>query len=206
MPKDGKKTRKKILDEATMLVLENGFVGTSIDLILEKTRITKGAFFYHFKSKNDLARALIEEFGRQDLLQLELALKETEHLIDDPLDRLVQFIQRFIDLMTGLNEPHPGCLYASYTNESSQFSDEIKDYIGHIILEWRHIIEILIQDVLRKYKTKIEVEVQSLSDLFSTIFEGGFVLSKALNEPDLTAKQLNHLQNYIRLLFELNKN
>jgi TetR/AcrR family transcriptional regulator, transcriptional repressor for nem operon len=49
MARDGKPTRDKILAESKTLVLENGFAGTSVDQILERSQITKGAFFYHFK-------------------------------------------------------------------------------------------------------------------------------------------------------------
>ena len=58
MGRDGKPTRDKILAESKALVFENGFAGTSIDKILQRTGITKGAFFYHFKTKNALAKAL----------------------------------------------------------------------------------------------------------------------------------------------------
>ena len=56
MPKDGRLTKEKILDAAEALVLDHGYGATSIDQILEKTGITKGAFFYHFKSKAALAQ------------------------------------------------------------------------------------------------------------------------------------------------------
>jgi len=41
-----------------------------------------------------------------------------------------------------------------------------------------------------------------LSDQFVVIFEGAFVVSKALNDSDITAKQLQHLKNYLELLFD----
>jgi TetR/AcrR family transcriptional repressor of nem operon len=32
-------------------------------------------------------------------------------------------------------------------------------------------------------------------------FEGAFILSKSLNEPDITVQQLHHYRNYVDLLF-----
>ena len=46
LKKKGLSTKDKILKETKGLVLQNGYVGTTIDMILEKTSITKGAFFY----------------------------------------------------------------------------------------------------------------------------------------------------------------
>jgi len=204
MARDGKPTRDKILAQSKTLVFENGFAGTSIDQILNKTGITKGAFFYHFKTKNDLAKTLIEEFAEEDMSHMEWALNETEHLKEEPLKRLLQFIQLFIDMMENLKEP-PSCLYASYTYESKQFDQEIIELISTTILKWRNTFIKLINNVLGDIEPNIEVDISSLADLFTVIFEGAFVVSKSLNEPKLTAKQLQHLKNYIQLLFSQKK-
>jgi TetR/AcrR family transcriptional repressor of nem operon len=201
MARNGKPTRDKILSETKNLVYCNGFSGTSIDQILDKTGITKGAFFYHFKTKNVLAKALIETYAKEDLSHLESALQATETLKDTPLKRLLEFIQLFIDMMKKLEEP-PSCLYASYMYESNQFDSETLNIVAESILEWRNAFTELLNSVLVEKKPKKRVDVQSLSDQFVVIFEGGFVVSKALTDPDITAKQLQHLKNYLELLFE----
>ena len=202
MARDGKPTRDKILTESRALILKNGFSGTSIDNILEKTGITKGAFFYHFKTKNLLAKALLEDFAREDISYMNEALEKTEPLKGDALQRLLQFIQEFIDMISDLSEPPPGCLYATYLSENNQFDKEIWEFISTTILLWRSTLELLIHNVLEENDTKIEVDITSLADLLVVIFEGSYVISKALNEADLTAKQLTHLKNYFQLLFD----
>ncbi|MEQ8703925.1 MAG: helix-turn-helix domain-containing protein [Phaeodactylibacter sp.] len=201
MARDGKPTRDKILTESRALIYENGFAGTSVDKILEKTGITKGAFFYHFKTKNHLAKSLIEEYAREDKSHLEHGLEETKSMEDRPVERLIDFVQVFIDGMSTLEEP-PSCLYASYTNETSQFDQETKDLIANSILEWRKTFIDLLKQAKINEKSKIEIDIPSLADQFVVIFEGAFIVSKALNEPDLTAKQLTHLRNYIQLLLK----
>lgn len=205
MARDGKPTRDKILAESRDLVLKNGFSGTSIDNILEKTGITKGAFFYHFKTKNILAKALIEEFAREDISYMNEALEKTEPLKGDALNRLLQFVQEFIDMFEDLSEPPPGCLYASYMSESDRFDDEIKEFISSTFLLWRNTFELLLHNVLEENETKIEVDIASLADMLVVIFEGSYVVSKAVNEADLTAKQLIHLKNYFQILFDSKK-
>ena len=202
MARDGKPTREKILNESTSLVLENGFAGTSIDQILAKAGITKGAFFYHFKTKNDLALALIEKFAQDDLSHLEEVLNETKKQEGDALNQLLFFAQSYIDMMAKLTEPYPGCLYASYTNEPNYFDQGIKDQISNAILQWREALVQLFNKVLENYDFAIdEVDVPSLADHFTVVFEGAFVVSKALNQADITAKQLVHMKNYLQLLF-----
>lgn len=201
MPRDGKFTKNKILAESKKLVLKNGFSGTSIDQILEKTGITKGAFFYHFNTKNALAEALIEQYSQEDRAEMEKVLSDTESLKSDPLQRVIQFVQEYIDLMTDLNEPPAGCLYASYGNETNSFNAEIRGYIAESILLWRRTFKMMISDVLARYTTAIETDTESLADHFTVIIEGAFIVSRALNEPELAARQLKHFKNYLQLLF-----
>ena len=55
MARDGTMTRTKIMDAAERLILEQGFGGTSIDRVIEGAGVTKGTFFYNFRTKTDLA-------------------------------------------------------------------------------------------------------------------------------------------------------
>ncbi len=200
MARNGKPTRDRILAESKELVFKNGFSGTSIDQILEKTGITKGAFFYHFKSKNTLAQVLIEDFAKDDMAHLNSALSKTEHLESDPLKRLLAFVQEFIDMMDNVSEP-PSCLYASYTHESSQFEDETLQIISETVLLWRQALVELLNKVLLEREMKVEIDITSLADQFTVIFEGGFLVSKILNDPGVTAAQLRHYKQYLTLLF-----
>jgi TetR/AcrR family transcriptional regulator, transcriptional repressor for nem operon len=54
-------TRLGILQKAFDLIYQRGFQATSIDDILATTQVTKGAFFYHFKNKEEMGLALINE-------------------------------------------------------------------------------------------------------------------------------------------------
>ncbi|NEQ55059.1 MAG: TetR family transcriptional regulator, partial [Leptolyngbya sp. SIO3F4] len=55
MPRSGEQTKTQILDAAHELVMGHSLAGISIDKVLAKAQVTKGAFFYHFKTKADLA-------------------------------------------------------------------------------------------------------------------------------------------------------
>jgi TetR/AcrR family transcriptional repressor of nem operon len=54
---------------------------------------------------------------------------------------------------------------------------------------------------MKKYQPRIDVDAKSLADAFMTVFEGAFILSKSLNEANITAQQLRHYRNYIEVLF-----
>src|ERR1044071_5823658 len=54
-------TRHLILGKAFELIYVNGYQATSIDDIIATTKVTKGAFFYHFKNKDEMGLAVINE-------------------------------------------------------------------------------------------------------------------------------------------------
>ncbi|NGO67950.1 ScbR family autoregulator-binding transcription factor [Streptomyces boncukensis] len=54
-------TRELLVDAAAGVFDENGFAGASINKILSRAGVTAGAMYFHFRSKADLARAVIHE-------------------------------------------------------------------------------------------------------------------------------------------------
>ncbi|MFJ4261993.1 ScbR family autoregulator-binding transcription factor [Paenarthrobacter nicotinovorans] len=54
-------TREAIIAGAAQVFEEHGFGTSSISLVAEAAQVTKGALYFHFKSKDELARAVLEE-------------------------------------------------------------------------------------------------------------------------------------------------
>jgi TetR/AcrR family transcriptional repressor of nem operon len=65
-PRKGSDTRERILDVAEAAVLEKGFAATSIEELIAAVGITKSGFFYHFKDKNELAKALLVRYVERE--------------------------------------------------------------------------------------------------------------------------------------------
>src|SRR3546814_13315782 len=113
MARDGSATRTAIMDAAQTLILETGFSAAAIDSIIARAGITKGAFFYHFKSKTDLAHALLERYAANDAAALERPLQRAETLSRDPLQQVMICFGLFEADLAALEVPYPGCLSAS---------------------------------------------------------------------------------------------
>jgi len=201
MRRDGTATRGKILDAAQNLVLARGYVGMTVDHVLNEVGITKGAFFHHFKSKDDLARALLQRYAERDERIYRETRERAEKLSDDPLQQVLLYIGLFQEMFEGLTEPYPGCLFASYIYELQQFGDDTRELIRSSFTKWRELLKEKFEAVARRYPPRIEVDAASLADAFTVVLEGAFVTSKALNEPKLVSDQLRHFRNYVELLF-----
>lgn len=200
MPKDGTRTREKILDSSQALILNYGYGGTSIDMVIDKAGITKGAFFYHFKSKAELAKALVERFARYDSALLNGSMERAEKLSRDPLQQLLIFLGLINEMMEGLNDPYT-CLFASYAYQAEMFDDDIKKTINDTIAAWREKISTKLHLIAKQHPPSMEVDLDSLADLLTTVLEGSFVLSKTYNDAGVISRQFRHYINYLELLF-----
>ena len=201
MPRDGTATRNRIMDVAQDMVLDVGLAGTSVEKVIDRAGVTKGTFFYHFKTKPDLAAALIERYADQDEHHFADAMTKAEQLARDPLQQLLIFVGLFIEMTEQLEEPFPGCLYASYCYQSGAISEQSMAQVERMMRFWREHLTVKVEAVAAAYPPRIPVEHHQVADHLLTTFEGAFILSKVMKEPKLASEQLVQCRNYLELLF-----
>jgi TetR/AcrR family transcriptional repressor of nem operon len=189
------------MDVAQSMVLDVGLSGTSVEKVIVQAGVTKGAFFYHFKTKHDLAAALIERYADQDEHHFADAMSKAEQLARDPLQQLLIFLGLFIEMTEQLEEPFPGCLYASYCYQSGAISAKSMAQVERMMHFWREKLSAKIKAVAALHPPRIPVEHHQVADHVLTTFEGAFILSKLMKEPKLASEQLIQCRNYVELLF-----
>ena len=197
----GEETRERILDRAQAMILECGYAGVSIDKLIQSLGLTKGAFFHHFRNKNDLARSLIRRYADQGLELFSDNLARAKKLTDDPLQQFLVLIGLYEEIFEDLTEPYPGCLLASYVYELQQFDEQTRAIINEEFVLSRAELSKLIGEIMTIHPPCRDVDPVSLADGFMSVFEGAFILSKSLDEADITIQQLRHYKNYIELIF-----
>lgn len=83
------RTRQLLVDSAIKLFSERGFTGTSMQDIVEGAGVTKGAFYHHFESKEDVLQLIHDEFLEAQQQEMTRILAE----YDSPVDQLRETIQ-----------------------------------------------------------------------------------------------------------------
>ena len=197
----GQATRERLLGIAEARILQQGFAGTSIDEIIKEAGITKGGFFYHFDSKDELAYALMERYQEQDALVFNGLFDRAAELTEDPLQRMLVFLKLLSEVMADLEGLHPGCLVASFTYESQQVNQKVRDITAECVISWRELFQEHLQLIETEYSKKVDTTYEELADMLSTIIEGGIIVSRALNRPDILVTQILQYRDHVRLLF-----
>ena len=202
MPKSGVATRETILNTAEDLILSHGFAGASIDKVIAKAGITKGTFFYHFKSKRELAKKLIERFHTKDMDLFSRYMKRAETLSQDPLQQILIFVGLLEEMFDQLDEPFPGCLFASYVYQSGQFDDEILGYCSNAMMDWRKLFGEKIEQARGHHQITQEINPDSLADLLTNILEGALLMARTVKDTKTISPNLAHYRKYLELLFQ----
>ena len=88
--RNAERTRERLLQAAFREIYRSGFQSASLDTILASTGVTKGALYYHFKSKEALGYAIVEEIIGPDCLDKWLRPLQRR---EDPIDTLIGIVQ-----------------------------------------------------------------------------------------------------------------
>jgi AcrR family transcriptional regulator len=63
----GSRAKERLIATAARMFIKNGYYATGISEIIEEARVSKGSFYFYFKSKKDLALEVYKYFNRKTL-------------------------------------------------------------------------------------------------------------------------------------------
>lgn len=198
MPRDGTATRTRILDSAERLVLEHGFAATSLDAVIAASKSSKGAFFHHFASKDDLGRALVARYAAADISHLEQFMARAEAESDDPARQVVAFVRLFEEAADDIVAAQPSCLYVSFINERQLDREGTGEPIVQAILAWRTRLLELLRAAADRSPVPPGLDLEALADHVFVTFEGAFILARSLEDGAHMRRQLR----LVRMLLE----
>lgn len=195
MPKDGGPTRERILTAAERLVIDNGYAATSVDQVLAAAGTSKGAFFHHFSSKLDLARALVERYAAADVENLHAAVEHAERVAADPVARVEEFVRYFEDTADEVMSEQSSCLYVSILTERQLLQSSTADPIRKAVIAWREGIARLVREAVADRTTDLDPE--ALADHVFVTFEGAFLLARSTGDAGAMRTQLRTLRQLL---------
>ena len=166
------KTRTRILDAAKRVVLDRGFAATSIDAIQDAAGISRGTFFYHFATKDDLSRALIQRYADEDRTLTDGYMAKAESLVRDPLQQALVFLSLHEELFEDVDGQYPGCLFASYSYEAGLFDHATQDIVTDAVEHWREVFGGKIGEALVDRTPRVPIDPRVLADMAYGQFQG----------------------------------
>lgn len=203
MSRAGDITRENILNSAQRLIIGRGFAGASIDRIIMDAGITKGAFFYHFKSKAKLAETLFQRFTDHDLEILRNICETAERMSDDPKQRVLIIIGLYAEMLDSMQDDGYGCLYASYANQQLEYPTELGPLVRSWLEDYTTALRPYYQAALTEEMIRQNITADDLITQLLVIFEGAFVITNVKLSTTLPGYQLRLYRTQLEALFKL---
>jgi len=188
------KTRAHILDMAFGEIYLHGFQGVSIDRIVRKTEVTKGAFFHHFASKKELGYALVDEVLREMILDRWIRPLAAYR---NPLQGILKRFKVLSEEMSDQNLAR-GCPLNNLAQEMSAVDSVFREKIRAVMTMWIDETERYLQKAKEGRYLKPEADTRQLAVFIVMLEEGAFGLVKSMGDrrifESLYASLRSHLQ------------
>jgi TetR/AcrR family transcriptional regulator, transcriptional repressor for nem operon len=197
----GPDTRERLLAAAESAVLAKGFAATSIDELIAAVGITKSGFFYHFKDKGELAKAMMLRYVEHDRALLDDIFRRGDELNADPLHGFLVGLKLFAEMLGNLPEAHPGCLAASFCYQDQLFNREIRDLNAASVLGWRSRFRERLELIAKHYPPRGAVDFEAMADMAATLVEGGLILGRMLKDGTILPRQVLLYRDFVRVTF-----
>ncbi len=188
--------KEKIMDAAQTLVLSKGFVGTSVDDICHKAKLTKGSFFHYFKSKDELGEELLKRYCANKKQEFIGGCCSTEK---DPLKRVYGIIDFFINMSKNNSQ---GCLLGSMAQELSETHPDIRSICCESFSGFAEMLAKDFKEAKEKYVPKAAFDPESLAYYFVSVLQGSILLSKVGHDARIKENNAKHFKEYVKSLFK----
>lgn len=198
--RDPEKTRTHILETAFDEIYRQGFQGVSVDKIIKNTNVTKGAFFHHFATKNDLGYAIVDEFLREMILDRWIRPLAAHK---NPVQGILKRFKRLIDDWTDENLAF-GCPLNNLTQEMSAVDAVFREKLQVVMTMWIDETEKYLKKAQADGFLKKSVNTRQLAEFIVTTQEGAFGMAKTMRDRKMSVSLYNSLKDYLESKSEVN--
>jgi TetR/AcrR family transcriptional repressor of nem operon len=193
--------KTRLLDAAVGVIRAKGYSAATVDDICQRAGVTKGGFFHHFDSKEDLALSAAGHFSSNAESLFSTAPYRS---LPDPLDRLLGYVDFRKAILQG-ELPEYTCLLGTMVQEAYDTHPAIREACDRGISGNAAMLELDIAEAMRNYgigpASSAHWTAQSLALYTQAVIQGAFILAKAKHGPEVAAACLDHLRLYLVMLF-----
>jgi TetR/AcrR family transcriptional regulator, transcriptional repressor for nem operon len=199
MPRSTAKTdaRTKLLEAALSVIRTKGYSATSVDELCAAAGVTKGAFFHHFKSKDELGVAAADHWSETTGA---LFADAPYHDHAAPFDRILGYLEFRKALLQG-GVPEFTCLVGTMVQETYETTPPIREACKRSITGHAATLEADIEAAMRERNMASDWTAKSLALHTQAVIQGAFILAKATGGAEIVADSIDHLIRYLELLF-----
>lgn len=189
-------TRLMILQKAFELIYVNGYQTTSIDDIIATTQVTKGAFYYHFKTKDEMGLGIINEILKPTLTRSFIEPLENEQ---NPLDAIYNLMHNLL-LENEFLKVEYGCPAANLTQEMTPWNADFSKVLDELTKHWTNAMTATIEKGKKNGFVRKDVNAKQVTMFVMSGYWGIRNFGKLENNKRVYLPYLKELKSYLNSL------
>jgi TetR/AcrR family transcriptional repressor of nem operon len=190
-------TRKKIIESAIALILQQGFSATGVEQICQAAGVTKGAFFHHFASKEEAGQAALAAWAAHGSALYAAAKNEPAR---HPLDHLHRLFDIMIDIV-----PHPAapltCVVGIVSQETAVSHPGLREACSTYLTNWTEFARQLLAEAKAALPPRIDFDPAEVAWFLNSLWQGSMLVAKTTQHPDHVVRNLERARAYVDSLF-----
>ena len=189
-------TRDKLLKAAFEEIYRRGFQAASLDTILAKAGVTKGALYHHFPDKASLGYAVVDEVVKGFLLE---RWGVSEPSTGDPVTALQRILRGRAANLTP-HEVELGCPLNNLAQEMSPQDQRFRRGVNATFDIWRDAVAKDLERGQAEGTVRKDVDARKIAAFVVASIEGSFGLAKGAQSAAMLRSNLEVLGSFLESL------
>jgi AcrR family transcriptional regulator len=195
-----KDTERLLIQITFNLLYRRGYCATNLTDILKDAKVTKGAMYYHFESKNELVLATMRYFLEYILHSHWVdPFKDSKEPLQVLIDQINKYLVMYADADSFLDIKH-GCPLMNFVLDMSDKDESFFIYLQSVYSRWQESVNNALQKAQELNQTKTQFNADDQARFIISSIEGSIGVAKAHNSLDVLRKSFTVLTDYIQRL------
>jgi TetR/AcrR family transcriptional repressor of nem operon len=192
--RDGKTTREAILAAAARLMHVHGYHATVLDDVLRESGVGKGNFYYHFKSKEDLGYAILDQIiaGFRE--------RTLDPCFADPAGAPLTQIRCFLDRLEQAQRDRKcvgGCVMGNLASELSDVHEGFRKRLESVFTTWHARFAEALVEARRRGEVSAACAPEAAARFLVASLEGAILLTKVTKDIRVMEECVGELKRYL---------
>ena len=191
--------KNTIIHEAQKLFSLNGFLSTGVNDIIEAAGTSKGGFYNHFTSKEDL---FLEVLAVSQIIWQERVLSSINK-IESPLEKITQILINYRDqYLKDTDNFSGGCIFIAFSVELNNTRPHLVEEVNKGFEGCNTLLKTILDDAIEQGELSRDVNSTMVTDILFTGMLGASILY-GVNKSAITLdRSINSLIEYLYSLGE----
>jgi TetR/AcrR family transcriptional repressor of nem operon len=186
--------KNQIVHESRKLFSLNGFLGTGINDIIAASGTSKGGFYNHFSSKEQLFLAVLDESQNLWRERVLFGIRE----IDSPIEKIVQILNNYRDRYLTDAENFPGgCIFITFSVELDDTRPHLMEEVNKGFEGFKGLLKGLLDEAKITNELFQDTDSEAVAETIFAGMLGASVLYGVDKDQEILDRSINSIIDYV---------